>query len=123
MPLESAIDTVSLVAPAGALTAPAILPPLASVAVEPGASTDWPSRLAPLVACWADIAVCMLCRLDTSLRPSNWPEELARIGRLQRILILQLGRDQLQEVGLVDLHVRRDRRCWPAPVAAAVAGR
>ena len=72
-PLEFAIDTVKPVAPLGALTAPAIDPPVASAALVPGASIEWPSRLALLLSCEEDMADCMLCRLDTSLRPSSCP--------------------------------------------------
>src|SRR5665213_1684261 len=80
-PLEFAIDTVKPVAPLGALTAPAIEPPVASAAVVPGASIDWPSRPALLLSCEEDMADCMLCRLDTSLRPSSCPKNwLGSVG-------------------------------------------
>ena len=33
-------------------------------------------------------------------------EELRRVGGIERVLVLHLGADQLQEAGLADLHVR-----------------
>src|SRR6185437_8234375 len=60
LPLESVIDTVSCDAPCGAVTAPAIVPPAARVAVAPGARTECPSRVVPFMICEAGSELCML---------------------------------------------------------------
>src|SRR5215469_3359146 len=70
-------DTVRLLAPVGATTAPDTEPPDARLAVLPGASTLWPRSEVPDSTCEAcspeaspEIEVCRLCRLDTSESPS-----------------------------------------------------
>ncbi len=102
LPRASPIETVRLVAPAGALTAPLMVPPAASVALLPGAEHRWPEERG---------AAGHLCRLNVGRQLGLQPlqardltqafqlrQELGRIGWLQRILILQLRGDQPQEV-------------------------
>jgi len=76
-PLESVTDTVRLLLPAGAVTAPDTVPPAARLALLPGASTEWPRSEVPFSICALcrpaarpEIEVCRLCRLDTSESPS-----------------------------------------------------
>src|SRR3569833_2606366 len=57
--------------PAGAFTAAPIAPPVASVAVVPGARIECPIRLVPFMMEEACIEACMLCMADTWLMPSN----------------------------------------------------
>src|SRR4051812_5627126 len=70
-PVESCIETLRLEVPAGALTAAPIAPPVARVAVVPGARIECPIRLVPFMMEEACMEACMLCIADTWLMPSN----------------------------------------------------